>query len=36
MMEELGITSKTVQDSYSMYIGEDYNINEAQNIPGFK
>lgn len=35
-MEELGITSKTVQDSYSMYIGEDYNINEAQNIPGFK
>ena len=36
MMEELGITSKTVQDSYSMYIGEDYNLNEAQNIPGFK
>ena len=35
-MEELGITSKTVQDSYSMYIGEDYNINEVQNIPGFK
>lgn len=33
---EQGINSKILQESHSMFIGEDYNLNEAHNIPGFK
>ena len=34
--EHTEVTSKEIQESSSMYIGEGYDLNNPNNIPGFK
>ena len=36
MQEHTEISSQTIQESSDMMIGEGYDLNSPQNIPGFK